>query len=214
MYYYFFLNLVLYFLAIYLASTFSVFEVRRKILYTANFFLFLYVSYYTNYQALIMIALSTLHSLVHQHIPFISEKGLNLSYSAFYDVVVHLCMHIYIIYLTIAHIELLTLTVLSFIAAGSVYNVYVARNAIVNEIKFVNSSIFQALSSGAWISLIVYQDPLPQDFEYFLLFTIFVGGLNWLLFRHNHSALNSMFRGSYFDTFFIFPVYICLLRTL
>lgn len=165
---------------------------------------------------IICLCLGILHSFVHQMIPFISEKGLDPTFTGFVDVYVHFIMHLFVCYISLNQINWsMTNYMLGFVTLGSYINALISIYFPVNNIWFINTSIFQALSSGGWVgALLSYNHYQYENYDSINLSNIIiwisfiVGAINWLVFRNSNNILTKLYSLNYFDVFFIFPTWI------
>jgi hypothetical protein len=200
-------RVVLFITSIVCAPVFGTLRSRRLIIFTFNVILAMCYP-----ECSPVITLSTFHSLFHEHIPFIDEYGLNVNHSAFFDVLIHTLMYVQLMWLVRGIVSMETLFVLFWVLAGSVYNTVVSIYSRVDDDLFVQSSLFQALSSGAWVSLLGLgldsNSSNTVQYECLLWVSMGVAVLNWYAFRQSTWLLAVLFRASYFDTFFNVPVWL------
>lgn len=153
-----------------------------------------------------------LHSAAHHLWPFITIHGLNVKATAFPDVAVHLIMH------GIVHSGVCSLGVSEatkwgsfFVLLGCAWNCYLSYYSRVDEVLFVKTSCFQALSSGGWVGYLLAISTENQGGVFFetFLWTFWIASVtNWFLFKHSAKWLKKLFAISYLDTLFIIPVWL------
>lgn len=175
---------------------------RRRVLYVCNLLLMLYFPDHW-----LPVWLATAHSLAHQHIPFIDAVGLNVAHSACVDVMVHTVMHAYVMYYTAHELSFSVMALMTLVLIGCFYNGVVSLFSPVDDEEFIASSVFQALSSGAWLSLLAF-NVQGVDYEPVLLTCMLLGAVNWSVFKQSERTLVALFKASYFDLFFILPVWV------
>jgi hypothetical protein len=198
-------RLILFVASITLAPCVGTLRTRRFVIYTLNAVLSVCYPEHSS-----VLFLSTIHSLLHEHIPFIDELGLNVHHSATLDVLCHTLMHVWVMWLIHSYVSVETLFVMMWIFMGSIYNTVVSLNTSVDDESFIRSSVFQALSSGAWISLMGFGVSGTETdlYEPFLWGCLVFGMFNWYVFKNSEWVLARLFRASYFDTFFNVCVYL------
>jgi len=152
-----------------------------------------------------------LHSCAHHLWPFITVKGLNIKASAFPDVTVHLAMHAIVHAAVLPHLSTPAQWTSTVILLGSIWNWYLSSYSRVDAKWFVNTSIFQAFSTGSWVGYLIAVGLHHQDGPVFetTMWLMWLGaGANWFLFKNSNEMLKKLFRISYLDTLFIIPVWL------
>lgn len=132
------------------------------------------------------------HSAIHNIWPFLTEDGYNNLETSTYDVFCHMMMMIVCYNLIKNNIKknkiifhLLTYTFL----LGSFLNCIVSYLIIGNNDEFVHfvfeySTIFQAISTGYWISTMLwYDNHTHKDFIKHWFGWIILMSINWLLYK-------------------------------
>lgn len=157
------------------------------------------------------ILLSMLHSAIHHLWPFIDTSGYNIKETPFFDVLCHFIMMIWsygIINEKISNPVFQYLTL--FWGIGSLFNIIISLIPVKDykdhaHTIFAWTSITQAISTGYWISTMLYYPNLINHplFIYHWLFWIGLACVNWIIYKRDHSMIAKSMELTYIESVFI-----------
>lgn len=167
--------------------------------------------------------LAVLHGVTHMVWPFINENGISPEFSVFYDEVVHFLMglwaHVVVLGITCKDssddIKAILNTFGSFLLTGNFISCIISIFLPADNEFFIDSAIFSALTSGyfgvAALSLGFKQQSGKNwsHIGHHFLMAMIVTGF-FFLFRASHDVMSFMFIGRFFESFFMFPLWISL----
>ncbi|QKF93573.1 hypothetical protein QKU48_gp0115 [Fadolivirus algeromassiliense] len=165
-----------------------------------------------------------LHSAIHNLWPFLTPQGFDPSYESIYDIVCHFCMMFACYQLiksnTLAYSEVQKkiFNILSIIfLIGSFVNCYNSYYMDMDEHSFntelfVITSIFQAISTGYWISTILWYNHLNNNrFFFHWVLCICVFCINWGIYKYSEHFIGISMEYRYVEAVFMVCTWIPLL---
>ena len=154
------------------------------------------------------IILAMIHSAIHHLWPFMTHKGYNQDASPFYDVLCHTVM-IYAAHNLVAEHLGSWVWLSYFFILGSIGNtinsVYLTPKInTAGDTAFGFTSVFQAVSTGFWISTMLwYGSWADPSFVTHWLAIIGIMVANWGLYKLSHKAVGYSMKYNYVEAVFI-----------
>lgn len=165
--------------------------------------------------------LAVLHGFTHHVWPFINESGLNPEQTVFFDMVVHLALglwaHLVVINITCRDAPTAVRALLHLVGTvlllGNLASVFASVMLPADNPIFVESAIFSALNSGYFAAAALtlgnrcsgWQLPKHLALWFSICFAFYYA------FRASNDALAYMFVHRFFESFFMIPIWACVL---